>query len=258
MLASVGFGSPPAWLRPYWALSNGEKFRCDLARALLGSEGLVVFDEFTSVVDRRVAQVGSYAVSKAVRTRNMRLVAVSCHYDIADWLEPDWVVDMATCQLARGRLHRPEIRVEIRREPPRVWEVFRRHHYLSAAVPQGSKCFVAYIGGCMAAFASVSGVIGQAGLRRLSRIVVLPDFQGVGIASALRDTIAQEYAGRKLRMGITTSHPAMVRSLSASHRWRFVGEKRGRRGQRGWEGGGAMKGYARRTLSFKYVGPTVS
>ncbi|MBV8779975.1 MAG: hypothetical protein JO353_01130, partial [Phycisphaerae bacterium] len=35
VLSSVGFSSPPAWLRPYSVLSNGEKFRCDLARALL-------------------------------------------------------------------------------------------------------------------------------------------------------------------------------------------------------------------------------
>ena len=31
MLSAVGFSSPPAWLRPYHVLSNGEKFRVDLA-----------------------------------------------------------------------------------------------------------------------------------------------------------------------------------------------------------------------------------
>src|SRR5258708_5142704 len=31
-LTSVGFSSPPAWLKPYAVLSNGEKFRCELAR----------------------------------------------------------------------------------------------------------------------------------------------------------------------------------------------------------------------------------
>ena len=62
MLNSVGFSSPPSWLKPYSVLSNGQKMRVDMARALLTDEPLVVFDEFTSVVDRQVAKVGSYAV----------------------------------------------------------------------------------------------------------------------------------------------------------------------------------------------------
>ena len=35
MLTAVGFSSPPAWVKPYRVLSQGERFRCDLARALL-------------------------------------------------------------------------------------------------------------------------------------------------------------------------------------------------------------------------------
>ena len=58
LLTAVGFSSPPSWVKPYQVLSNGEQFRCDLARALapvrLDRGGLVVFDEFTSVVDRNV------------------------------------------------------------------------------------------------------------------------------------------------------------------------------------------------------------
>ena len=66
MFYAVGFGSVPSWLKPYAVLSNGEKMRVDLARALLEND-FVVFDEFTSVVDRQVAQTASLAVSKAVR-----------------------------------------------------------------------------------------------------------------------------------------------------------------------------------------------
>ena len=35
LLTAVGFSSPPNWVKPYRVLSNGERFRCDLARALL-------------------------------------------------------------------------------------------------------------------------------------------------------------------------------------------------------------------------------
>ena len=122
LFTAVGFGSPPSWIKPYHVLSCGERFRCDLARALAAqlsgvgircraepsashlahSHPLVVFDEFTSVVDRNVAKVCSAAIAKGIRRGHLpcRFVAVTCHYDVAEWLEPDWVLDMATCELA--------------------------------------------------------------------------------------------------------------------------------------------------------------
>jgi ABC-type glutathione transport system ATPase component len=102
MLNSVGFSSPPSWLKPYSVLSNGQKMRVDMARALLMDEPLVVFDEFTSVVDRQVAQVGSYAVQKAVRKANRQFIAVGCHYDVEDWLLPDWVFDTNSMTFREG------------------------------------------------------------------------------------------------------------------------------------------------------------
>jgi ABC-type ATPase with predicted acetyltransferase domain len=88
---SVGFSSPPSWLKPYAVLSNGEKMRVDLANGILSNKDLIVFDEFTSVVNREVAKIGSFAIQKAIRKQNKKFIAVSCHYDIIEWLEPDWV-----------------------------------------------------------------------------------------------------------------------------------------------------------------------
>ena len=90
---SVGFSSPPSWLKPYDVLSNGEKMRVDLARSILEDNELIVFDEFTSVVNREVAKTSSHAISKAVKRTNKKFVAVACHKDIIEWLEPDWVYD---------------------------------------------------------------------------------------------------------------------------------------------------------------------
>jgi len=88
---SVGFASPPSWLKPYEVLSNGEKMRCDLANCILQDKDLIIFDEFTSVVNREVAKTGSYAISKAVRKMDKKFIAVGCHSDITEWLEPDWI-----------------------------------------------------------------------------------------------------------------------------------------------------------------------
>jgi ABC-type ATPase with predicted acetyltransferase domain len=88
---SVGFASPPSWLKPYSVLSNGEKMRCDLAYCILQENDIIIFDEFTSVVNREVAKTGSYAISKAVRKLNKKFIAVGCHSDVTEWLEPDWI-----------------------------------------------------------------------------------------------------------------------------------------------------------------------
>jgi ABC-type ATPase with predicted acetyltransferase domain len=90
-LCNVGFASPPDWLKAYEHLSQGEKMRVDIARALCLKHQLIVFYEFTSVVDRGIAKVSAYAIAKAVRRTNKRFIAVTCHYDVLDWLEPDWV-----------------------------------------------------------------------------------------------------------------------------------------------------------------------
>lgn len=92
MFYAVGFGSVPSWLKPYKVLSNGEKMRVDIARALLDRD-LICFDEFTSVVDRQVAETSCIAINKAIKRNNKQFIAVSCHRDILEWLQPDWVLD---------------------------------------------------------------------------------------------------------------------------------------------------------------------
>lgn len=94
---AVGFGSVPSWLKPYKVLSNGEKMRVDLARALLEKD-FIVFDEFTSVVDRQVAKTACIAINKAIKGTNKKFIAISCHKDIIEWLQPDWLFDTDTMQ----------------------------------------------------------------------------------------------------------------------------------------------------------------
>jgi ABC-type ATPase with predicted acetyltransferase domain len=104
MFYSVGFGSVPSWLKPYNVLSNGEKMRVDLARAMLERD-FVVFDEFTSVVDRNVAKTACIAINKAIKKTDKKFVAISCHYDILDWLQPDWAFDTNTMKSFFGASH---------------------------------------------------------------------------------------------------------------------------------------------------------
>lgn len=104
MFYAVGFGSVPSWLKPYSVLSNGEKMRVDLARALLESDE-VCFDEFTSVVDRQVAQTMCIATNKAIKRTNKKFVAVTCHHDVLEWLDADWIFDTNTMQMVFSKAH---------------------------------------------------------------------------------------------------------------------------------------------------------
>lgn len=96
-LAAVGLGSVPSWLRPRSALSMGEGFRADLARLLLDTTADdVLIDEFTSVLDRQVAKVGVGAFGKSWRKQgDRRVIVFTPHYDILEWLQPDWWIDTA-------------------------------------------------------------------------------------------------------------------------------------------------------------------
>lgn len=224
MLNAVGFSAPPHWLKPYACLSNGQKFRADLARALCESN-FVIFDEFTSVVDRDVAKIGSAAVSKAIkRNKALRFVAVSCHHDIADWLEPDWMFDCGTNRFKWSLLRRPEIRIEIHECGIGMWQMFRQHHYLNHEIHKAARCYLATWNERPVGFCSVIHFphASCACMKREHRTVVLPDFQGVGIGNRLSEFVAQKYTNEGWRFISSSSNPAMIRHRSRSPLWRVT------------------------------------
>ena len=256
LLTAVGFSSPPSWIKPYSVLSNGEQFRCDLARALMGNEGVVAFDEFTSVVDRTVARAVSAAIAKGIRAGRIgcRFVAVTCHYDVTEWLAPDWVIDMSTATFARRRLRRPAIELEIFRCRRSAWRMFARHHYLSGALAQYARCFLALWEGVPVAFCATLSLIGRKNRWRISRIVTLPDYQGMGLGLAVAEAVAQLHVAEGHRVNVTASHPALIAHCRRSPRWRTVGfKKTGSHGTRRF-----VRNYhgsiGRAVVSFEYVG----
>jgi GNAT superfamily N-acetyltransferase len=262
-LSSVGFSGPPHWLKRYAHLSNGQKFRCELARLMLGDAELVVFDEFTSVVDRDAARVSSAAVAKALRRRGKpRLIALSCHYDIVGWLDPDWVYNTADGSFVRRLLRqRPPIHLRVHQASPAAWTLFRGHHYLTGGIHRAAKCWVATWEGAPVAFTSCMPLVGRAGVRREHRTVVLPDFQGVGIGNALSEWLGGYLKGQGLRFTSVSSHPAMIRHRAKSPKWRmkrFGHLKAHERKVHKTIGMLADTSSASRlTASFEYVGPAL-
>jgi len=152
---------------------------------------------------------------------------VTCHYDVLPWLEADWVLDMANGELQRRRLRRPEILLEIHRCRPAAWKLFAPHHYLSGDLNRSAHCYLATWRDEPLAFCGVMSAIGHRGVWRVSRIVVLPDYQGIGIGGRFLNAVGQLYREQGRRLTITTSHPAMIGYLRASPAWRVRSVSRG-------------------------------
>lgn len=96
LLCGVGLSSVPTWLRKPQELSNGERARLDLCMSLYRSReaGIALIDEFSSVVNRDVAKSMSYALQRYVRQKKLKVVICSCHFDIIEWLTPDYIFNL--------------------------------------------------------------------------------------------------------------------------------------------------------------------
>jgi GNAT superfamily N-acetyltransferase len=218
VLSAVGFNTIPAWLRPHATLSNGEKFRCDLARTLIAPEPLVWVDEFTSVVDRQVAKIGSASLARYVRSKPGRqFVAVGCHYDVIDWLQPDWILEPADMTFAwRSVQPRPRFDAVLRRCSISLWPRFAPYHYMSSTMHNSARCYAMYVDGRPIAFAGLLPLPVPAGrykgtaIWRISRIVVLPDWQGCGVVNRMNEALGSAYATLGHRFRCYPTHAALV------------------------------------------------
>ncbi len=263
-LSSVGLGSVPTWLRPYPVLSNGEKFRATLARLVCEAPNTAVVDEFSSVVDRQIAKVGAGAFAKAWRRTGGKVVLLSCHYDILDWVEPDWVFDAASGQFNRGLLwRRPHIGVRIYQTNGRFWPLFEPHHYLRLNAPIAATYYVATVNNVPVAHIAISPRPGVTEARAC-RVVVLPEWQGLGIGMRFLTQLARLWAAGKNRFNkplplmITTSHPGLAHALRKDKEWtqitaRLHGEPHKVIATAKTGAGGVFGGHFRATQSFRYL-----
>jgi GNAT superfamily N-acetyltransferase len=230
-LAAVGLGDVPSWLRPYGVLSNGEQFRADLARIVAERPERVVVDEFTSVVDRQIARIGAGAFAKAWRRGTGQAVLLTCHYDVLDWLQPDWVWDTREARFTRGwDQQRPRVDVEVRAGGWELWPIFKSHHYLEAGPMAGAVTYVGFVDGEPVIHLGVGSA--NAGGRveaRACRMVVMPEWQGAGIGTRFLNHVCDLYlsggghlGARPMTTAFHTSHPQLCAALRRDKRWTQV------------------------------------
>lgn len=276
MLASVGLGDVPSWLRPFRVLSNGEQFRAGLARLICDKPNEIVIDEFTSVIDRQIAKIGAQAFQKAWRRENPKgkVVLLTPHYDVVEWLNPDWVIDTTRKTFERGCLRRrPNIELEIKKVNGSYWRYFKPHYYLDLPMPIAAEYFIGLVDGELACHLAVSPWFHLKGYRA-TRLVTMPEWQGAGVGTRFLNAIAEYHLqgngrrNKKLPTYFHTSHPQLCTALRRSNKWvqvsaKLYGDNKTRNyksfkksaKQKGKEHkGSGYGGHFRAIQGFKYIG----
>lgn len=189
-LIGIGLSQVPCWVRPLRTLSNGQQHRAIAALTMATGANFVV-DEWTSVVDRTVGKAMSLCLGKHARKTGTRVVAVSCHYDVLEWLDPDWVIDCNKAEyhdrrsLWRGQ-RSEKLNFEIRPIDGKSWKYFSKYHYLSENLPCGIvRFFGVFHDGEQIGFQCFANYkpkqAGKKVMMHSNRTVIHPDYVGLGL-----------------------------------------------------------------------------
>src|SRR5208282_5340376 len=124
----------------------------------------------------------------------------------------------------RSVQRRPQLSCKIHRAPYQAWETFARFHYLTASLNKAAHCFVLTVDGNPAAFAALlfRPHATARDIWGLTRGVVLPDFQGMGLIFALMDRLAAALKAVGKRCHGYPAHPPFVRAWNRSPVWQMI------------------------------------
>jgi GNAT superfamily N-acetyltransferase len=191
--------------------------------ALSIHQGINTIDEFTSVVDRNTAKSLSWALRKYYnKTKTPEQVFIaSCHHDVEEWLLPDYIYDTDLQRFRQKEsLCRPKIELRIESTGYETWNYFKKHHYLTTEMSKATHSYVATWNGIMVGFMSLMFRTGTVIYWGGCRLVVLPEFQGLGIGKAISEAIGEEYLKKGHKYYTKTAHRALGEYRNSSPLWR--------------------------------------
>lgn len=275
MLNGIGLNSVPCWIRPVKTLSNGQRARAEAVYLMTQSDEIIFIDEWTSVVDRTVAKAMSLCLYKYAKRNNKRLVLCSCHVDILEWLNPDWMID---CNKQKFILpesedfffnKREQLQFEIKEIDRASWKYFSKYHYLNERLPGGKlylyglfhngnqigfNCFANYT-----PYTESEKLKKRKIIYHSNRTVIHPDYNGLGLGIKLINETS-ELLLKKIdcRIMAKFSSAPVYKAMIKQDVWKYLGFKR-RFGKYRMGGGDKMgrktgqreKGI--KTYNFEYI-----
>jgi len=238
MLCGVGLTAVPCWIRPAYTLSNGQRARAECALQMARDDiEMIVIDEWTSVVDRTVAKVMSHCIQKHARKTGKKIVLMSCHYDVIEWLNPDWIIDANKQTYENRRLlwrdfkRTEQLQFDIYETDRRSWQFFSKYHYLSERLA-GGKCYYygLWSGLNQIGFLAFSNYVphrkGTKMQLHFNRLVIHPDYCGFGLGIHFLNHCAKIVANKDYEvMGKFSSAP-VYNALKQDKQWRLNDVKR--------------------------------
>jgi GNAT superfamily N-acetyltransferase len=96
---------------------------------------------------------------------------------------------------------------------------------------KAAQCFVGTIEGKMVAFESVIHFPHprKRNIKRGHRLVILPDYQGIGLGGILINFVADYYKSRGFDFYTTQSQPALIKTQERDAKWRLISFSRNKR-----------------------------
>jgi GNAT superfamily N-acetyltransferase len=105
-----------------------------------------------------------------------------------------------------------------------MWKSFRQYHYLNGKLGAGVRCYAAFYNQKPVAFIAVVHTKMKANYFRVSRLVVLPDYQGIGLGKRLLNFTAELYTSQiNIPFYLVTSNPQLARGNLGNWRVKRVG-----------------------------------
>jgi len=268
ILNGIGLNSVPCWIRPIKTLSNGQKARAEAAYLMCKTD-LVCIDEWTSVVDRTVAKAMSLCINKFAKKFNKKIILLSCHYDILEWLQPDWLIDCNKQEFILPKSkdfffnEREQIEFTIKEVDRKSWKYFSKYHYLSEHLPGGKIYLYGLFHGenqigfqCFANYTPHKP--GTTIIYHSNRTVIHPDYNGMGLGIKLINETSK-LLKQKISCRIMAKFSAMpvYKAMIKQKEWVFLGQTRlmGKMKTGGnmlRQSGFREKGV--KTFNFEYVG----
>lgn len=218
-LSGVGLADPFTWARSYGELSNGQQARYAIAHAYSQRPGLIDADEFLTTLDSTTARAAAWSIARFAEKRGITIIATTARDDITRDFCPDVIVDCTfgkepsitykTTNIARCTLHEE---IEFRPGTIADWRALQHFHYAAHELGTIHSIYVANRSTDIEPLAIV--VLAYPPLQcaarnlatddayharrhrdvfqtinrevlRMSRIVVVPEYRGIGLAQRL-------------------------------------------------------------------------
>lgn len=93
LLATAGISDAYLYVRKPSELSDGQRYRFRLAKAIEQGAQVWVADEFLAVLDRTAAKVIAYSLQKSARKAGATVIVATTHTDMVPDLAPDIYVE---------------------------------------------------------------------------------------------------------------------------------------------------------------------